>query len=829
MNALQFEIRALDNASGVFQRFAANMQTRMRAVDQFNQSIQNGGRAVNQLVSSVVALGGVRALGNFIQQAQAARVAQDKLNQTLRSTGQYSEGYIKDLEDQADALSKKILVDDDDIKGVQRRLIQRGVERKDVEALTRLTYDLAEARGISAEAAAETLGRAYRDDALELSKLGITLDENKDRATALKSALAGAVGGQAEAAASARGFFVVLKFQFEQMAETIGGLLLPLLEPFLKGALSVITPLKEALDRLKENGEKIGPNLSFLLTTLGQIAAIAAIAFVPLVATIGLVMGAMTALSPVLNIIRVALFAILGAPFGATIAAVQALTAQFGLLATIGAGGFAAAFATALSVIAAALAGFTLGTFISKWEIGGKQISEYLAQWVLDIIQGSKEATAAVQVLWFEAIAAIKTKFAELIDMASAIPGLGGAAAKMKGYLGLDKDSIENDKNARIAAVMDGLDKERAITIEAKAQIDKEVSDRRKERDAEAARKPSVSANPDFRPGAGVSGGKSSADAATEAEQRYQAQLQVTNDLKQLGAITDEQARQRVATASAEYEGLLTRHMELLQQKIELAQNNGEVEKVNELKLKYDQLHVSLLQVQQAQQGQGFLGQFNLAMQQAGQSALNLGRNLGGILSQGISGVGNAFASAITGTQNFGQAMQQVAMQVISSLISMIVQALIWFAILTALDAAFPGAGKALAATAGGVASIVGGMGFAKGGVVKAAGGRFIGQGTSDTADDVPAMLSRGEFVVRASAVRALGLGAMNMINQGQMPTVASPDYEAAGQVERRSGETNVAVFDDRKKMKQWLQGKEGRKIVQDSTTGRRFEMGIGT
>jgi hypothetical protein len=47
----------------------------------------------------------------------------------------------------------------------------------------------------------------------------------------------------------------------------------------------------------------------------------------------------------------------------------------------------------------------------------------------------------------------------------------------------------------------------------------------------------------------------------------------------------------------------------------------------------------------------------------------------------------------------------------------------------------------------------------------KAAGGLIDGVGTS-TSDSNPAMLSKGEFVVRAAAVRALGLGFLNQINR---------------------------------------------------------------
>jgi hypothetical protein len=48
-----------------------------------------------------------------------------------------------------------------------------------------------------------------------------------------------------------------------------------------------------------------------------------------------------------------------------------------------------------------------------------------------------------------------------------------------------------------------------------------------------------------------------------------------------------------------------------------------------------------------------------------------------------------------------------------------------------------------------------------------ATGGYVSGPGTS-TSDSIPAMLSNGEYVVQASAVRKIGLPALNAINQGR-------------------------------------------------------------
>lgn len=53
--------------------------------------------------------------------------------------------------------------------------------------------------------------------------------------------------------------------------------------------------------------------------------------------------------------------------------------------------------------------------------------------------------------------------------------------------------------------------------------------------------------------------------------------------------------------------------------------------------------------------------------------------------------------------------------------------------------------------------------------LTKATGGYISGPGTS-TSDSIPARLSDGEYVVKAAAVRKLGISTLNQINRGRMP-----------------------------------------------------------
>jgi len=53
---------------------------------------------------------------------------------------------------------------------------------------------------------------------------------------------------------------------------------------------------------------------------------------------------------------------------------------------------------------------------------------------------------------------------------------------------------------------------------------------------------------------------------------------------------------------------------------------------------------------------------------------------------------------------------------------------------------------------------IKGALGFMDGGPVDYRGGGKVKQGTTPTADDVPAMLSKGEYVLPADTVKAVGV-----------------------------------------------------------------------
>jgi hypothetical protein len=76
-------------------------------------------------------------------------------------------------------------------------------------------------------------------------------------------------------------------------------------------------------------------------------------------------------------------------------------------------------------------------------------------------------------------------------------------------------------------------------------------------------------------------------------------------------------------------------------------------------------------------------------------------------------------------------------------------------------------------------------------------GGFVSGPGTG-TSDDIPAMLSNGEYVIKAAAVNKLGKGKLDLLNQGILPKFATGGIVGAAQREIKDsfnrGDTRLAM-----------------------------------
>jgi hypothetical protein len=141
-------------------------------------------------------------------------------------------------------------------------------------------------------------------------------------------------------------------------------------------------------------------------------------------------------------------------------------------------------------------------------------------------------------------------------------------------------------------------------------------------------------------------------------------------------------------------------------------------------------------------------------------------------------GFGSAVDDMLSGSKTFGEAMASMLRDIIRNVAQTAAQFLMLTGILSAFGVANAG-NVAVRMMFGIDPGSVGksslpshNMGSYKNsykpnGITFANGGAVYGAGTS-TSDSIPAMLSNGEYVVQASAVRKIGLPALNAINQGR-------------------------------------------------------------
>ncbi|MBQ6712778.1 MAG: tape measure protein, partial [Selenomonadales bacterium] len=141
---------------------------------------------------------------------------------------------------------------------------------------------------------------------------------------------------------------------------------------------------------------------------------------------------------------------------------------------------------------------------------------------------------------------------------------------------------------------------------------------------------------------------------------------------------------------------------------------------------------------------------------------IDYGRNV-------ASSIGQAVGSIVDGSKSVGQAMREVLNSIINNIVTTAAEFAAVCAMLSMYGVNPPGpiAAKMMFGIgvthqyeAGSKGAKLAGQKFASGGII-------YGPGTS-TSDSIPAMLSNGEYVVRAAAVRKIGLPTLNAINAGR-------------------------------------------------------------
>lgn len=209
-----------------------------------------------KLSFAILATGINQAIGVFQQikaQVQqftdayaAAETATMKLAVAMRNQGDYSKEALEDLEEFAAGIQKTTAYEDDYVKARMATLKTYGMTNEEIKQAIPAILDLSTARrdeGMSADKAADLIGKAYIGNTERLKRYGIIVDESLTRAQKYEAAmkqLNERFGGAAAAELDTySGQVQQLKNQMGDLAESIGKRLIQALRA-LQMALDVV-------------------------------------------------------------------------------------------------------------------------------------------------------------------------------------------------------------------------------------------------------------------------------------------------------------------------------------------------------------------------------------------------------------------------------------------------------------------------------------------------------------------------------------------------------------------------------------------------------------
>ena len=449
---------------------AAELKFLINAVDNASATLGKIGRETEKLggataklnaASRLLGAGAIIAFGAASVKAYAeAEASQIKLQEAYRKFPAVADVSIQSMRDLNSAIQAKTGSDDDELAAAEAKLAMYNLTGSQIQKLIPIVNDYAIANGIGVTEAAGKVGKAMLGNAKALKDVGIDFKATGDKAKdfdAIYTALEGKVGGAGEAfGESTAGQLKILQASFSDLQEEVGAQLVPA----LKTLVDVATPLLGAFGKLPEPVKSV--------TVLLGAAAAATLLLGPRLITLG------TALQGIL-------------PAGAKAAAgLEATTVAAGTsatatnAATVSVRGLMASFAALAAAATAAIAvTVALGEAnkalqdamgngaksTEQWGQSTRITSADLAQLKLDMVQvGGQSGTLAAAIKYLGsgdvigAWTAMRTGGENVANFDSAMATLVGSgnldeAAAMVAALGLSTDDARDKLPAYTAAL----------------------------------------------------------------------------------------------------------------------------------------------------------------------------------------------------------------------------------------------------------------------------------------------------------------------------------------------------------------------------------------
>ena len=214
-------------------------------IDRLNQRMTTFARVTDSLVTGALTAA-ISGLKNFITSSVSDFRKAEQAHNTLAHAAKEMTGVYDEL---ADSLSKKLAVDDDEIRSIETLLVQYGVAAEQIEKTTVAIVDFSIASGKDATSAARTLLSAVESGSDGIAKLGVQFDATGDKGKDLELAVDGInkkFGGTAEANANTLvGRSTAAGIAFDNSKKALGGFIATMLDE--SGVVEGFTTLMDGL------------------------------------------------------------------------------------------------------------------------------------------------------------------------------------------------------------------------------------------------------------------------------------------------------------------------------------------------------------------------------------------------------------------------------------------------------------------------------------------------------------------------------------------------------------------------------------------------------
>lgn len=255
-----------------------NLGVGSKEVETFGDKVEKFGKAAALAFAAAAAAAATYAVKIGIDGVKAAiedEKAQTQLALALKNATGATQAQIKATEDSILQMSLATGVADDKLRPALQRLSLSTGNLGKAQELLSLALDVSTATGKPLEAVANSLGRAYDGNTTALGKLGVGLSSAELKAmsfTQVQEKLTGLFGGAAAANAETySGRLARMQVAFDEVKETIGFALLPILEKAMRFINTYAQPVIDALTEGLDSKSGLGAGLNNVAMILKNI------------------------------------------------------------------------------------------------------------------------------------------------------------------------------------------------------------------------------------------------------------------------------------------------------------------------------------------------------------------------------------------------------------------------------------------------------------------------------------------------------------------------------------------------------------------------------